>query len=150
MSTLYPDLRLLLAALADCRRELALFATLLVTTALVFATFIRVLEGPEVIPNYLAALWWSLVTMTTVGGVPPQTFLGTLVGMVAIVVGIIAITLPLPFVTSRLTDMRRRLEENRKLEKRNSPVKEVAERSLGKEGILMPGFRGRSLSKKKM
>ena len=51
---------------------------------------------PEVFPNILAAMWWSVVTLTTVGygDAYPITVLGKLIGAMVAITGILMFAMP--------------------------------------------------------
>lgn len=65
-------------------------------------------EGsPNDFPSVIAAFWWSLVTMTSVGygDVYPRTTQGKCVGFVAMLVGMVLIALPVAIVGQKFQDV---------------------------------------------
>jgi len=63
--------------------------------------------APSDFPSIIAASWWSVVTMTSVGygEVYPRTALGKLVGTVAMLVGMVLIALPVAIVGQKFQDV---------------------------------------------
>lgn len=63
--------------------------------------------APRDFPSIIAASWWSVVTMTSVGygEVYPRTALGKLVGTVAMLVGMVLIALPVAIVGQKFQDV---------------------------------------------
>jgi hypothetical protein len=57
-------------------------------------------------PSIVAASWWAIVTMTTVGygDVVPRTGLGRVVGAIAMLSGILLIALPVSVIGARFTE----------------------------------------------
>mmetsp|Transcript_49307 Transcript_49307/g.110571 ORF Transcript_49307/g.110571 Transcript_49307/m.110571 type:complete len:501 (+) Transcript_49307:94-1596(+) len=62
--------------------------------------------APLDFPSIVAAAWWSMVTMTTVGfgDVYPRTLAGRCVGAVAMLVGMVLIALPVAIVGQKFQD----------------------------------------------
>lgn len=63
--------------------------------------------APEDFPSIISALWWSIVTMTTVGfgDKYPRTTLGKGVGFVAMLVGMILIAVPVAIVGNKFQEV---------------------------------------------
>jgi len=63
--------------------------------------------APNDFPSIIAASWWSVVTMTSVGygEVYPRTALGKCVGFVAMLVGMVLIALPVAIVGQKFQDV---------------------------------------------
>lgn len=81
------------------REELLLSLSMLAILATVCATLMYFVEGqvqPEAFPSIPAALWWSFVTITTVGygDVYPITPLGRILGITTTLLGILMLALP--------------------------------------------------------
>lgn len=74
-------------------------------------------------PSISKSFWWAVVTMTTVGygDVGPRTFLGRLVGCLAMLSGIVLISLPVAIVGSKFQMAYESLEE----EKRKFEIQEA-------------------------
>jgi voltage-gated potassium channel len=90
---------LLVRVLREKREELILTMSLLLTLAVIFAALLFFVEGdvqPDKLPNIGAALWWSIVTITTVGygDVYPVTPLGKVIGVFTTLIGVLMIALP--------------------------------------------------------
>lgn len=64
-------------------------------------------SAPEDFPSIVAASWWSMVTMTSVGygEVVPRTTQGKCVGFVAMLVGMVLIALPVAIVGQKFQDV---------------------------------------------
>lgn len=64
-------------------------------------------SAPNNFPSIIAASWWSMATMTTVGygEVYPRTTLGKCVGFVAMLVGMVLIALPVAIVGQKFQDI---------------------------------------------
>jgi len=63
--------------------------------------------SPEDFPSIISALWWSIVTMTTVGfgDTYPRTTAGKFVGFVAMLVGMILIAVPVAIVGNKFQEV---------------------------------------------
>uniref|UniRef100_A0A7S1WCC6 Ion transport domain-containing protein n=1 Tax=Alexandrium catenella TaxID=2925 RepID=A0A7S1WCC6_ALECA len=64
-------------------------------------------SAPNDFPSIIAASWWSMATMTSVGygEVYPRTTLGKCVGFVAMLVGMVLIALPVAIVGQKFQDI---------------------------------------------
>mmetsp|Transcript_10920 Transcript_10920/g.24527 ORF Transcript_10920/g.24527 Transcript_10920/m.24527 type:complete len:478 (-) Transcript_10920:82-1515(-) len=64
-------------------------------------------SAPRNFPSIIAACWWSVVTMTSVGygEVYPKTAQGKLVGFAAMLVGMVLIALPVAIVGQKFQDI---------------------------------------------
>merc|ERR1719253_185522 len=64
-------------------------------------------SSPNDFPSIIAAFWWSLVTMTSVGygEVYPRTTMGKCVGFFAMLVGMVLIALPVAIVGQKFQDV---------------------------------------------
>lgn len=72
---------------------------------------------PETFGNLPAALWWVVVTLSTVGygDVVPITVMGKLLGAIVMILGIGMVALPAGMLASRFSDMIHRQQEKFKL-----------------------------------
>lgn len=93
------SLRLLARVLTDRKEELAMTILLLVILVIMSSSFMFFAEHrvqPDKFPDIPSAMWWSVITMTTVGygDVYPVTFWGKFFGAVSAVFGIGMFALP--------------------------------------------------------
>ncbi len=117
------SLNLIWSVLKDKKSELAItgFVTLLL---LIFASFVMYnVEGdkqPDAFPNILAAFWWAVATLTTVGygDVYPITGLGKFLSGLIALMGIGLVALPTGIIGSGFMD---RLKSNKKDENIKCP-----------------------------
>lgn len=84
--------------------ELLLIISFLFAGVLIFASIIHYAEE-ETFPNIPFAIWWALVTMTTVGygDVTPKSNLGYFIGAMCVVAGILVIAFTVPVVVNNFT-----------------------------------------------
>lgn len=81
------------------REELALTLSLLLILALICASLMYFAEGtvqPDKFPSIPAAMWWAIITITTIGygDVYPVTPLGRVIAVFTALLGILMIALP--------------------------------------------------------
>ncbi len=105
-------------AFALVRREFAVFAFLAGITLLLSATGIYYAEHdsqPDKFGSILACLWWSIVTLTTVGygDVFPVTPFGKVFASLVMVVGIGVVAIPTGLMSSALTELARNKRDRR-------------------------------------
>ena len=97
-------------------------ATYIFITALVMFNFeprINPLTGEETFRSFLDALYWSTVTLTTVGygDLTPATDLGRLISMFSALFGIAVIALPSGIITASYLDELHKIERKKEREK---------------------------------
>ncbi len=96
----------LLQALRASRAKITVFLGAVMTLALILGTLVYLVEGSEngftSIPR---ALYWAIVTMTTVGygDVAPQTVPGQMLATIVMVLGYAIIAVPTGIVSAELT-----------------------------------------------
>ncbi|XP_046583010.1 potassium voltage-gated channel protein egl-36-like isoform X1 [Haliotis rubra] len=101
------NLRIIFLSLMECKRELILLVLSFFILATIFGSFEYFCEGTnskfESIP---LAIWWALVTMTTVGygDMYPTTTCGYAVGSVCALFGVLALTLPVAVIATHFSD----------------------------------------------
>ena len=93
----------------------------IVTSILIFLSasgiyFLENEEQPEVFSSIFHSLWWSVVTLTTVGygDVLPITTGGRIFTFFVLIIGIGIVTVPAGLVATALTKARQIEEEERK------------------------------------
>lgn len=108
-----PAMRSLLAAIHAERRTLFGCLVILVGAVLLFATLLWSIEGsvqPDKFGTVPEAMWWSIVTLGTVGygDVVPITPLGKVVAVFAIISGLVMIALPVAIIATAFAEEVRR------------------------------------------
>lgn len=110
-------LRALSQAIADRRYDLAVTGALAGSLVLVGATALYWAEGstqPEAFGSIPRAMWWSIITLTTVGygDVSPVTVLGKIFAAVVAIGGIGLVAMPTGIIAAAFSDaMHKRREE---------------------------------------
>ena len=104
-----PSMRSLLDVLYAERRALVGCFIILIGTALLMATVMHLVEGrvqPEKFGTIPEAMWWSIVTLGTIGygDVVPVTALGKIVAGITIFAGLIMIALPVGIVANAFSE----------------------------------------------
>jgi len=99
----------LAAAISTRRLELVLSFGLALTVLLVSATLMFLVEGqyqPEKLGSIPRALWWAVVTLTTVGygDVVPVTWLGKIIAGITAIVSVGLVALPAGIFASAFSD----------------------------------------------
>jgi len=107
-----PGLKILIQTFRASANELGLLVFFLVIGLVVFASFVFHVErlqlsasSPVSASSFTSiplGLWWSIVTMTTVGygDLAPRTYLGMLVGSVCALLGVLTLNLPVPIIVN--------------------------------------------------
>ncbi len=96
----------LLRALRASRRKIAVFLFSVFLLMVIFGAVMYIVEGPEhgftSIPR---SIYWSIVTMTTVGygDISPQTSLGQTIASLVMILGYGIIAIPTGIVTAEMT-----------------------------------------------
>ncbi len=85
----------------------------LLVAVITAATLLYITEGanqPAAFGSIPAAMWWAIVTLTTVGygDVVPQTPLGRMIGALTMVTGLIVLALPIAIVATSFAEVIRR------------------------------------------
>jgi potassium voltage-gated channel Shaw-related subfamily C protein len=105
----YNSLKILYFALkASCKELLLLLITFLVL-GWVFANLVYYVEirESETFPDMLVAMWWAVVTMTTVGygDMYPRSRLGHIVGSMCAMTGLLVLAMPIAVIAGKFNDM---------------------------------------------
>jgi len=102
-----PGLKILIQTFRASANELGLLVFFLVIGLVVFASFVYHAERlqPSASSQFTSiplGLWWSIVTMTTVGygDLAPRSYLGMLVGSVCALLGVLTLNLPVPIIVN--------------------------------------------------
>jgi voltage-gated potassium channel len=107
-----PGMRSLLDVLNAERRALASCFVVLIGMAVLFGAAMHLVEGgaqPDKFGTIPDAMWWALVTLSTIGGdAAPLTPLGRVIAAVTIFFGLIMIALPVGIVATAFADQLRR------------------------------------------
>ncbi len=101
--------RFLGEALANSRRKIFIFLSVVLMLALLLGTLMYVVEGPaNGYTSIPAAMYWAIVTMTTVGygDVTPHTDLGRLIASFMMLLGWGILAVPTGIVSAELTAQR--------------------------------------------
>lgn len=109
------EANLLYSALVHARRKIVVFLFSVVTLVIIFGAIMFIIEGPEhgfdSIPK---AIYWAIVTITTVGygDISPQTGLGQFVAAIAMISGYAIIAVPTGIIGAELMqEVQRRIED---------------------------------------
>ena len=109
------EANLLGRALWASRRKILVFLLAVVTLDVIFGSLMYVIEGGQNgFDNIPRSIYWSIVTLTTVGygDISPGTNLGQFIAALIMIMGYAIIAVPTGIVTSELT--RARFEDERK------------------------------------
>jgi voltage-gated potassium channel len=100
--------RTLVASLRDSRGKIAVFLVGVMVLILIEAFLIQVVE-PQTFPTVPDAVWWTIVTVTTVGygDIVPTTFGGKLIASVAMLTAFGIIAVPTGIVAGEIGGQRR-------------------------------------------
>ncbi|XP_052074081.1 potassium voltage-gated channel protein shk-1-like [Mytilus californianus] len=125
----YFELRVLLLTLKQSSKELLLLFVSFILLAALFANFIfyAEYEDPTAFPSTFSGLWWSVVTMTTVGygDTVPKSILGKVIGGACAMCGLLVIAMPITIVASKFNDNYRKMKDIVKFKLKIS-VKKIA------------------------
>ena len=129
----YFELRVLLLTLKQSIKELLLLFVSFILLATVFANFIFLseFEDPTAFPSTFSGLWWSVITMTTVGygDTVPKSTPGKVIGGACAVCGLLVIAMPITIVASKFNDNYRKMKDIVKFKQKFSVNKSANIRS---------------------
>ncbi|CAH1777471.1 unnamed protein product [Owenia fusiformis] len=99
--------RIMCLSLKSSYKELALLVLCISFGMIIFSSlmFYAELQNPGTFDNIFIGLWWSIVTMTTVGygDMAPESTYGYLVGGICTLSGIITTGLAIPIISNKFT-----------------------------------------------
>ena len=134
----YGGLKILIHTFTASMRELMLLIFFLVLFIVIFASLIYYAERLQKNPDndftsIPIGLWWSIVTMTTVGygDMVPKTYVGMMVGGLCALTGVLTIALPVPVIVANFamyyshTQARSKLPKKRRRVMAVEPVRPV-------------------------
>lgn len=102
------EANLLLRSLCLGRRKILNFFFTVIVISFIFGSLMFLIEGPEnrftSIPK---SIYWTIVTVTTVGygDITPQTAMGQIIAVLAMLTGYSIITIPTGIVTAEKSDL---------------------------------------------
>ena len=117
---IFSGFRILIISIRSSCKELLLLFLSFVVASVLFATFIYYAEfkTPHIYENIQVGIWWSIITMTTVGygDLYPKSALGYVVGTLCAFCGLLILALPIAVVASKFNDFytANRVREERK------------------------------------
>jgi len=128
----YGGLKILIHTFTASMRELMLLIFFLVLFIVIFASLIyyaeRLQKNPENdFTSIPVGLWWSIVTMTTVGygDMVPKTYVGMMVGGLCALTGVLTIALPVPVIVANFAMYYSHTQARSKLPKKRRRVMAV-------------------------
>ncbi|XP_033748065.1 potassium voltage-gated channel protein Shaw-like [Pecten maximus] len=105
----YSALKILSITLRSSLKELLLLLVVFFMSVTIFAGFVYYaeFEEPTTFPDLFVAVWWAIITMTTVGygDQYPKTLLGRAVGICCAMCGILLLSMPIAVVASNFSDL---------------------------------------------
>ena len=142
-----PGLKILIHTFRASAHELMLLIFFLILGIVIFASLVYYAERLQYNPdNFFTSipvgLWWTIVTMTTVGygDMFPRTYVGMFVGALCALAGVLTIALPVPVIVSNFTLFYSHTQARAKLPKKRRRVLPVeAVRPKGR-GIPTPNI----------
>ncbi|UJR35905.1 hypothetical protein I4U23_028648 [Adineta vaga] len=128
----YGGLKILIHTFTASMRELILLIFFLVLFIVIFASLIYYAERLQNNPDndftsIPIGLWWSIVTMTTVGygDMVPKTYIGMMVGGLCALTGVLTIALPVPVIVANFAMYYSHTQARSKLPKKRRRVMAV-------------------------
>ena len=128
----YGGLKILIHTFTASMRELMLLIFFLVLFIVIFASLIYYAERLQNNPDndftsIPIGLWWSIVTMTTVGygDMVPKTYAGMIVGGMCALTGVLTIALPVPVIVANFAMYYSHTQARSKLPKKRRRVMAV-------------------------
>ncbi|CAC5397776.1 unnamed protein product [Mytilus coruscus] len=138
----YLELRVLLLSLKTSFKELLLLLVTFIVISALFANFIYYAEfhEPTTFPSSFSGLWWSVVTMTTVGygDVYPKSTPGKIVGCICAVCGLLILAMPIAIIATNFNIYYQKMKDISKFKKKvnySSRQTRVSTSAVGNGGI---------------
>ncbi|XP_069135452.1 potassium voltage-gated channel protein Shaw-like [Argopecten irradians] len=126
----YSSLRILSITLRSSLKELVLLLVVFLIAVTIFAGFVYYaeFEEPTTFPDLIVAIWWAIITMTTVGygDEYPKTFLGRVVGVGCAMCGILLLSMPIAVVASNFSDLHLRNKDRERFLNKTKKAKSKA------------------------
>ena len=118
LSRYVPGLELVGTVIRNERQPLTALVIALAILVVVLSTALFLVENaaqPEMFKNVPAAMWWGIVTMTTTGygDMTPVTWIGRILGAMAMLVGIAMLAMPAGILSNGFAEEMRRREQLR-------------------------------------
>ncbi|CAG2187864.1 KCNC1 [Mytilus edulis] len=105
LTKLYTELRILLITLQKSIKELMLLSVTFGIFAVLFGNLIYYCEmsESETFPDSFIGIWWSIITMTTVGygDYVPKSSIGYFAGVITATTGVLIITMPIAIIAGK-------------------------------------------------
>ncbi|CAG2187066.1 unnamed protein product [Mytilus edulis] len=118
----YLELRVLLLSLKTSFKELLLLLVTFIVISALFANFIYYAEfqEPSTFPSSFSGLWWSVVTMTTVGygDVYAKSTPGKIVGCLCAVCGLLILAMPIAIIATNFSNYYQKMKDISKFKKK--------------------------------
>jgi voltage-gated potassium channel len=111
LASYFSEYQLLLAALRDSGRKIAVFLSAVAMIVVTLGTVMYVVEGPlNGFTNIPVSIYWAISTMTTVGfgDIVPSTGLGRFIASLMMLMGWGVLAVPTGIVTAEMTSQRLR------------------------------------------
>ncbi|CAC5365477.1 KCNC1 [Mytilus coruscus] len=122
LSKQFDGLKILLTTIRESIKELVLLFLTILMLAVFFANIIFFAEMSEstTFPSSFEGVWWSVITMTTVGYGDhyPKSVLGKCVGACCAVCGVIIIAMPIAIIATNFNTFYSRMQDIRNFENR--------------------------------
>lgn len=145
-------LKILIHTFKASLKELYLLIFFLILFIIIFASLIYYAERLQTNPDNQftsipIGLWWSIVTMTTVGygDLVPKTYAGMFVGGCCALIGVLTIALPVPVIVSNFAMFYSHTQARAKLPKKRRrvlPIETVRQQSRNPGGTSTAGNSG--------
>jgi hypothetical protein len=133
----YSGLRVLLVTLKSSMKELVLYMMMLLMTTMLYASFVyyaeQILESEDnKFDSILIGLWWSIVTMTTLGygDFVPVTPFGYIIGAMCAISGLIFMALPVPVIVNNFTTFYAHTKARQQLKEYSDMQRKIQARAI--------------------